>query len=492
MNASDSRDSKPSFQCVAMAAITALAAILRLIGIRRSLWFDEGFSLLFAQTSGLWDSILKIYTLDVHPPLYYLLLKIWIDVFGASPLSIRMPSVLSGCLAVWLLHRLALRFDASPRSLIPPFLLAVSPVAVHYSGEARFYPFLTMLLIIWALLLTGREISKRRIWVAFAVALALSFMQGAAALYVVPLWIASAAISLRVDRRDSRAWITATALLLVATIPWLIRQALVPAGRLTHIAELDAGGIDDLFMKLLFYKDNRFKVFNALFFGSMGLGLAGSILSVRETARKLLLAWAALPPMICFMASLIRPMYSLRSLLFMQGLVAALLMMSSGHALWKRRAVGYARDSLTAALVVGAIIVAAFQIAERKAAPQEEWEQAAHFLQMALNRGDPMIVASAYAALPLMYYFNGKNLDGLADRFDSSCDRPFIGLVREDPVSLICDEKRLENISADRSEVLLIRSHSRTDRPSWIKESDRLAHAFRGIEIRRAGVVGRE
>src|SRR6218665_1653730 len=61
---------------------------------RASIWFDEAFSVYIAQFN-FWD-IARYTASDVHPPLYYWLLKIWSSLFGTTELAYRSLSILFG------------------------------------------------------------------------------------------------------------------------------------------------------------------------------------------------------------------------------------------------------------------------------------------------------------------------------------------------------------------------------------------------------------
>ena len=85
--------------------LTLLALGLRLIRITyQPLWWDEGWSLYFATTSI--SNMLELTAVDIHPPLYYLLLHFWIRLFGPGIVSARLVSVLIGTATVpFLTHR---------------------------------------------------------------------------------------------------------------------------------------------------------------------------------------------------------------------------------------------------------------------------------------------------------------------------------------------------------------------------------------------------
>ena len=57
-------------------------ALTMLLARGQSVWFDEGYSILLAKHSV--SELLALTAVDAHPPLYYLLLKMWGELFGFS------------------------------------------------------------------------------------------------------------------------------------------------------------------------------------------------------------------------------------------------------------------------------------------------------------------------------------------------------------------------------------------------------------------------
>ncbi|WP_223488633.1 glycosyltransferase family 39 protein [Pseudomonas sp. A-RE-19] len=126
--------------------ILAVAALMRFYDLTAAaIWGDEGSSLLLSQYSlaGIWQHAAH----DVHPPLYFMLLHGWIELFGDGIFSIRILSALPGIatvgLGVWLVDLLATRRAA----LLAGVLLALLPTAVRYSQEVRMYSLLGLWLI---------------------------------------------------------------------------------------------------------------------------------------------------------------------------------------------------------------------------------------------------------------------------------------------------------------------------------------------------------
>ena len=135
--------------------ILALAMALRFYHLTSAaIWGDEGSSLLLSEyaLADLWFHAAH----DVHPPLYFLLLRGWIEVFGDSIGSIRSLSAIPGVavvgLGIWLTRQLSTRRAA----VLAGILLALLPTAVRYSQEVRMYSLLgvwllgaTLALVYW-------------------------------------------------------------------------------------------------------------------------------------------------------------------------------------------------------------------------------------------------------------------------------------------------------------------------------------------------------
>jgi 4-amino-4-deoxy-L-arabinose transferase-like glycosyltransferase len=132
---------------VALAGVTLLAAALRFLWLgREGLWMDESASWLL--TRGGLDRLAGYLRADVHPPLYYLALWVWVRLAGASETGMRALSALAGTATVpllWLLGRDLLGGAAGRRAgVLAALLLAVSPYHVHYSQEAKAYALLLL------------------------------------------------------------------------------------------------------------------------------------------------------------------------------------------------------------------------------------------------------------------------------------------------------------------------------------------------------------
>lgn len=105
-----------------------------------------------------YDVVALLYhsSFDVHPPLYYLLLHGWMELFGDSILAVRSLSVVFGVMAVALSMVFTRRLVNERAALAVGWLMAIMLIAVRYSQEARMYTLMglltiaaTMALVMW-------------------------------------------------------------------------------------------------------------------------------------------------------------------------------------------------------------------------------------------------------------------------------------------------------------------------------------------------------
>jgi mannosyltransferase len=130
-----------------IAPIIVIAAVLRLYDIQGpDIWLDEAYSALLANES--WSGILTALKVDSGPPLYYFILHIWVGLFGDSELALRLPSVVGGILLVYCIYHVGARLFSSEVGLLAAGMLAVSPIHIYYSQQARVYSLLALVALV--------------------------------------------------------------------------------------------------------------------------------------------------------------------------------------------------------------------------------------------------------------------------------------------------------------------------------------------------------
>ncbi len=169
-----------SFLCL---VILLLAWALRLYQLEAdSLWGDEIFTATQSPLPTL--ELLRWTAGDIHPPGYYLVVGRLADWSGWAylpPSALtdwlwRFPSAVVGILAVALTYRVGTDLLGRRIGLAGALLLAVSPVAIQYSQEARMHGLflLGVALSTWALARALARPGQWAWWLAYALATALS------------------------------------------------------------------------------------------------------------------------------------------------------------------------------------------------------------------------------------------------------------------------------------------------------------------------------
>src|SRR3989338_11407589 len=83
------------------------AFLIRLISLDQSLWLDEATTARVVRQYNFTEIISKFSPSDFHPPLYYLFMKIWTNVFDYSEIALRLPSVVFSLLTGYLVLKIA-------------------------------------------------------------------------------------------------------------------------------------------------------------------------------------------------------------------------------------------------------------------------------------------------------------------------------------------------------------------------------------------------
>jgi mannosyltransferase len=208
-----------------LAALIVLAAALRLSTLtQQSFWYDEAFTPVHVLHAGLGATLSSVVHTENTPPLWYLLA--WFDarLFGDGALALRLPSALAGIATVPVVWAIARELGGRRAALIAAALVAVNPLFIWYSQEARAYG-LFVLLAALAMLCFVRLL--RAPSGARAAAFALS---GAVALlthYFAVFLLVPMALWLLLERRSRKAAlpaIGALALVGVALVPLISAQ----------------------------------------------------------------------------------------------------------------------------------------------------------------------------------------------------------------------------------------------------------------------------
>src|SRR3990167_10650724 len=119
--------------------ILLIALVLRFISLNQSLWLDEAINVNVARALSFKSLIFNYSLGDFHPPLYHLILRGWILLFGSSEVLVRLPSVFLGVATVLITYLIGKKLFENKTALIGATLMSTAPLHIYYSQEARMY-----------------------------------------------------------------------------------------------------------------------------------------------------------------------------------------------------------------------------------------------------------------------------------------------------------------------------------------------------------------
>jgi len=126
--------------------------------------------------SSAWDTIISVATEDPqHPPLYFLVNRLWMQIFGSSIWAMRLLPALISLVGLPLMYLLAQSlFNCSLCAWLATAFLAISPFDILFSQIARQYSLLTVCTIASCLFVI-RAMSQRGYgwWLVYALSLAI-------------------------------------------------------------------------------------------------------------------------------------------------------------------------------------------------------------------------------------------------------------------------------------------------------------------------------
>jgi mannosyltransferase len=212
-----------------LAALTLLAAVLRLATLDvQSFWLDEAFTPVNVLRPSLFTTLRAIPHTENTPPLWYLL--VWADsrLLGTGEVALRLPSALAGIASVpvaWAIGRELDRARASRAAVVCAALVAVNPLLIWYSQEARAYGLfvLTAALSMLCFLRALREPTRGRM-ALFALSGSLALLSEYFAVFLlIPmvLWL----LWERRTRMPAIPAAAAIAIVGVALVPLVLAQA---------------------------------------------------------------------------------------------------------------------------------------------------------------------------------------------------------------------------------------------------------------------------
>jgi mannosyltransferase len=492
----------PSTTLLTLAIVTALGAALRLVQLgAKPLWLDEAFSLWVANLP-VPILLRQVASLDQHPPLYYLLLRLWMR-FGQSDSWARTLSACASVLNIPVLYLLGRHLEQRETGLLAALILALSPFHILYAQEARMYALfsLSACLALWALacLLTDPRAGQAPVghqflsflrawwvdrrcpslqllatdlaWVGYVVFTATALLTHNAAL-LLPFTATVCVLTLNLWRRhrpDSlvgleppslRNWAAAQAAVFVLWIPWLrafVGQT-VRVARAFWIQPPTPWTVVQGFLRLLnayFPPRVGWVVLIAVLSATL-LALGTHSLRARPARMALLHTLWVLPFAVQLLVSLRRPIFAERTLIWTS--IPLYLLLALGLRQLRRRPL------MLAAI---ALVVASYLASVRwyvLYAEKEPWDAVAALVAREAQEGDLILFHASWVQIPFDHYL--RDLHPSVEERGVPVDLFERGEL--EPKMAFSDLPRLRALVSGRTRVWLVYSHN------WYTDPDGL------------------
>lgn len=188
------------YKAILGLSMLAIFAVSLFIGLKQSVWFDEGYSITLARRDV--SELLRLTSVDAHPPLYYLSLKAWASIFGWSEFALRSLSALFAALSLGAMFMLIKKtFRLSSAVIALPFLI-ISPFLMRYSFEIRMYSMVMLIcLLATHALVKAKESDKLKHWLLYSALVTL----GMYTLYMsIVVWLAHGLYLITSNIRESK------------------------------------------------------------------------------------------------------------------------------------------------------------------------------------------------------------------------------------------------------------------------------------------------
>lgn len=343
---------RPGLGTVALVLPPALLALaLSVTGIgSRGMWNDE-YATWYAATLSFGDLARLLANVDAVVAPYYLVLHFWIDVFGDSETSLRLPSALAMAATAALVAALGRRLFDTGVGLTAGLILAGLPSVTRYGQEARPYAFaIGFATLATLLLLRALERPTWRRWIWYGGGLVLA---GLVHIVTLTVLLAHAVFMWRAFRvsGDLRLlrWIAGAFLAVTAALP-LAAKGSTQASVITWI-KADGQAVATL-------PERIFGSWHVALVVCAAALLAAVLLWSRHRGPVvLLLSWALFPPVFCYVTFPVLHLFLHRYLLFTVpawSLLAAALGFSLAR--FTRRAGSTVPLSLSGLLVVAGML----------------------------------------------------------------------------------------------------------------------------------------
>lgn len=208
---------------VLLGILVGLSLLVRTRILSAGFWIDEGLSVGIA--SHPFTEIPGLLRQDGSPPLYYLALHIWMNLFGTSEAATHMLSVCAALLAIPAAYWAASGVFGRRAAWIAAAFAALNPFLTVYAQETRMYALIVLLSVLaTGAFLRAFVLRERRYLPVLALLLVLLLYTHNWSLFFVLAIVAGAAFCLwqnGADRKEIQAAALALGAVVLVFAPWV-------------------------------------------------------------------------------------------------------------------------------------------------------------------------------------------------------------------------------------------------------------------------------
>lgn len=438
--------------------ILALGLGIRLISLNQSLWLDEAINVLATKNYSFFGMITQYAKGDFHPPAFFAISWFWNHIFGTSEIAIRTPSVIFGIATIFVVYLIGKKLASRKLGLLSALLLAINPLHIFYSQEARMYSLAALTVSINIYLFIKLLKGERLNYFLFAISSFLVLMSDYVAAFIFP---AELIMILLTKKNAITSWIKSLVLAALFSIWWIpvflsqlnigsVASVNLPTWKFV-VGSFDFKSVPLTFVKFII---GRISIADKVVYSIVLLPIVSLFLiliyrgakSGTLFVKKVLFGWFLVPIILAAAVSTLIPIYNYFRVLF--ALPAFIILISLGILALKSR---LKLTLLTLVILIefgsslSYLTIPAFQ--------REDWKGLTGFLKTQ-DTGTPVLFESSGTLPPFDYYagnsliaygalkdFPVNNMNGLADIGSFLKNKKHVFLV--DYLVEITDSKRL-------------------------------------------------
>ena len=466
--------------------ILAAGLILRLLGLDQSLWLDEAINVNVAGSLDFIPLITQYSLGDFHPPLYHVILRSWILLFGSSEIVVRIPSVIFAIGSIFTAYLITKNLFDKKTALIAATLVATAPLHIYYSQEARMYmlaAFLAGLSVYFFLALLEKD--KLINWIGFILATSLMLYSDYLPYLLLPVYLIFLYIYRRkVKRSTLKSFLPAFIIIFLTITPWLILLPQQLSGGLQTAQNspawarvVGAPQVSSLILTFVKFTIGRISIDNNLIYAILfsPIALFVTVLFIISTFRlshhrTFLWYWFFAPIFMSFAIAFFVPIYAYFRLLFV---------LPAFYIIWAAAITTINWSKLIRILLLIALIInigATVIYLENPKFQRENWKEAYLYVESHLKPKSVVLFEADYPAAPFDYY-NSKQIEayGALSNFHA----------REDEV-----EKKVKLYTTGKVQVFLFQYLTGITDPEGLVFRELSNQGYRNVQTKDFNGVG--